>query len=407
MLKGGDAEDVVVCCVLENLNTLARRNSMKKHCCIFFTAVFVLGLLMVTINAQATEVEVPKIQLSGLIQVGAVWQNIDYDAAAPETEDHTDLCLTTVELKAKAEINEWVNVAATLLYQDPTFGGDELLPREETSVEMDQATITIGNTEEYPLYCAVGKMYVPFGALLTHFPHADHYPLIDAPLTMVLGETLEKALLVGFEQAGVSVSVYGFNGDMDEFEEDNNIESYGVDANYSMDDEAGFDLLIGASYISNIADSDTITELLHELTIDEVEEYYAGFAAYLRVGLADFFVEGEYMTFLDDVCGDDYPALAALGIPAGYEAKPVVWNVEAGYNLDWGKNLEIVLKYAGSDEAEVGGLPETRYGLCLNQDLFEDVVVSLGYLYDEFDEDEDILGRDSRNLVFAQLAVEF
>ena len=85
----------------------------------------------------------------------------------------------------------------------------------------------------------------------------------------------------------------------------------------------------------------------------------------------------------------------------------MVWNVEAGYNLDWGKNLEIVLKYAASDEAEVGGLPETRYGLCLNQDIFEDVVVSLGYLYDEFDEDEDLDGRDSRNLAFAQLAIEF
>ena len=379
---------------------------MKKHSCTFFAAVLVLGLLMVTANAQATEAEAPMIHLSGLIQVGAVWQDIDYEGTAPTVEDVSDLCLTTVELEAEAEINEWVNVVVKLLYLDPTFGGDALLTREETSVELDQATITIGNTQEFPLYCSAGKMYAPFGAILTHFPHADHYPLIDAPLTMVLGETLEKALLVGFEQAGISVSGYVFNGDMDEAEEDNQIESYGFDANYSMDDEAGFDLLVGASYISAIGESDTLTELLEHYGIHELKEYIAGFAAYLHVGFADFFVEAEYMTSLDDMEAADYPPLAALA-GADYEARPAVWNVEAGYNLDWGKNLEIVLKYAGSDEAELGGAPETRYGLCLNQDIFHDVVVSLGYLYDDFDEDEDILDRKSRNLMFAQLQVEF
>jgi hypothetical protein len=371
---------------------------MKKHGCIFFAVVFVLGLLMVTTNAQATEVEVPKIQLSGLIEVGGGYQDIDYKGVAPTEEDVSDLCLTTVELTAEAEINEWVNVATTLLYEDFTFED------HETEVEIDEAMVTIGNTEKYPLYVTAGKMYVPFGALLTNFPDD---PLINAPLTLLLGETNEKAVLVGLEHEGFSVSAYAFNGDMDETGEDNNVESYGVDANYSMEDEAGMDLLVGASYISNIADSDYITELLDELTIDEVSEYYPGFAAYLHVGLDDFFVDAEYMTFLDDVCGDDYPALGALGIPAGYEAQPAVWNVEVGYNYDWGKNLQIVLKYAGSDEAEVGGLPETRYGICLNQDIFEDVVVSLGYLNDEFDEDKDLQSRESRDLVFAQIAVEF
>jgi hypothetical protein len=372
---------------------------MKKYNCIFFAAVLVSGLLLITANAQATEAGAPMIQLSGLIEVGAVWQDIDYkQGATPAVEDVSDLCLTTVELTAEAEMNEWVHVAATLLYEDPTFG-------DETHVEMDVATVTIGNTAEYPLYCTAGKMYVPFGALLTHFPDD---PLLEAPLTLLAGETLEKALLVGFEQAGISVSAYAFNGDLDEVGEDNQIEKYGFDANYSMDDEAGFDLLVGASYISVIGESDYLTDLLHGYGITELVDYIAGFDAYLRVGFADFFIEGEYMTFLDDFEANDYPAAVTAGhFPAGYEARPAVWNVEAGYDLDWGKNLEIVLKFAGSDEAELGYFPETRYGLCLNQDIFEDVVVSLGYLYDEFDEDKDPDSRDSRNLVFAQLAVEF
>jgi hypothetical protein len=386
---------------------------MKKYNCIFFAAVLVSGLLLITANAQATEAGAPMIQLSGLIEVGAVWQDIDYQGTAPTVEDVSDLCLTTVELTAEAEMNEWVNVGVTLLYEDPTFG-------DETHLEVDMATVTIGNTEEYPLYCTAGKMYVPFGALLTHFPDD---PLLEAPLTLLLGETLEKAFLVGFEQAGFSVSAYGFNGEVDEFGEDNNIESYGVDANFSFDDEAGFDLLVGGSYISNISDSDGLTEALHAgyTALEEsplisgagLKDYVAGAAGYVHVGFAGFFVDGEYMAALDEFDIEETLTAGGTAEVKGQD-KPTVWNVEAGYNLDWGKNLEIVFKYAGSDEAEALGYPETRYGLCLNQDLFEDVVVSLGYLRDDYDEDKDdyekdgtTYHRDDKDLVFAQIAIEF
>ena len=75
--------------------------------------------------------------------------------------------------------------------------------------------------------------------------------------------------------------------------------------------------------------------------------------------------------------------------------------------VNWGRNLEIVLKYAGSDDAGDIGIPEKRYGICLNQDIFEDVIVSLGYIRDDYDEVEDVDEREERDLVFAQLAIEF
>ena len=395
---------------------------MMKHGWIVFALTFVLGLFVVTANTQALDEEALKaeikkeikeemkaeegplaaiqdhIKLSGLIEVGAVWQDIEYEGATPtEPEDESDLCLTTVELTVEAEINKWVNVAATFLYEDPTFD-------EETSVDIDVATVTIGNTEEYPLYCTAGKMYVPFGALLTHFPDD---PLLDAPLTLLLGETLEKAFLVGVEHQGFSVSAYAFNGDVDEFGEDNNVEGYGLDANYSFDDEKGFDILIGASYISNIADSDGLTDSLGDddrhggpgLGLEEIDDYVDGFDAYLHVGYAGFFVDAEYMTALDNF--EPHELAKDFG-----KAEPEVWNFEVGYNLDWGRNLEIVLKYAGSDEAEALGFPEERYGICLNQELYKDVIASLGYLYDDY-ENDDIYTRDDRDLVFAQIAVEF
>ncbi len=375
---------------------------MKKHGCIFFAAVLVLGLLMVTANAQAIETELPKIQLSGLIEVGAVWQNVE---GGPLDEDESDLCLTTVEITAEAELNEWVNVAAVFLYEDASFAWSG--EPGETTVEIDEAVVTIGNTEKYPLYATAGKMYVPFGALLTHFPDD---PLLDAPVTLLLGETLEKAVLIGVKHEGFSVSAYCFNGDMDEYGEDNTIESYGFDANFSMQDESGLDILVGGSYISNIMEADVVADRVSE-EADHlfgagnwgVDDYTDGLAGYVHVGYQDFFVDGEYMTYLDEPEFE----MSVAPFETSADAKPQVWNIEAGYNYDWGRNLEIVLKYAGSDEAEFLGIPQQRYGVCLNQDIFEDVVASVGYLWDNYTEDRDPDNREERDLVFAQIAIEF
>lgn len=336
-----------------------------------------------------------RILLSGYIEFGGAWQDIEY--ANGTSEDESDLALTTVELTAEAEVNEWVSVEATLLYEDPTFDNDE------TSVDLDAAILTIGNTEEYPVYFSAGALYVPFGGLLTHFPDD---PLVDQPLALLLGETREKAVLVGIEHHGLSLAGYLFNGDVDEVGEENQLESYGFDANYSLEGEAGFQVLVGASYISNITDSDGLTDALDELNtppgLDEVVDYVGGYDVYLQVGTAGFFIDGEYMTAADEFEPTEIPT----GAGAAEGAQPAVWNVEAGYNFDWGKGLEVALKYAGSDESDQLGFPEERYGICFNKIIFDSVTASLAYLHDEY-EDTDVDGRDERDVVVGQIAVEF
>ena len=308
---------------------------MKKHLSIIFSTILVVGLLMFTGNARASDREALKaeikkelkeemaseggilskiqdhIQIGGLIEVGAAWQDVEYQDGS--SEDDSDLCLTTVELGIEAEVNEWLNAGVLLLYEDAaSFAGDD----DETSVDLDEAIATIGNTEAYPLYFSAGKMYVPFGALLTHFPDD---PLIDQPLTLLLGETSEKAALLGVEHQGFSVSGYLFNGDTDEYGEDNHIESYGFDAHYAFDDEEGFDLLVGVSYLSNLGDSDGFADaiddaqdaLATEIAESEgieandvdlgLKDYVAGFDAYAHVGYAGFFLDVEYMTALDEL----------------------------------------------------------------------------------------------------------
>ena len=362
---------------------------MKTYGLILIGAALFLALFTLNVNAQALEEGVNPIRLSGLIEFGGAWQGVKYRDGTDA--DQSDLALTTVELTAEAEVNEWTTVEITLLYEDPSFG-------DETSVDLDVATLSTARNEGFPLSFSAGAMYVPFGALLTHFPDD---PLMDVPLTLLLGETREKAVLLGVEHQGFSLSGYLFNGDMDETGQDDQIESYGLDAHYSSGDEGVYEILIGASYISNVADSDGLEGALKErpVPVDTIEEYIGGFDVYLHVGYADFFFDAEYMTATDSFT----PTELATD---GKGAQPAVWNLEFGYNLDWGRNLEIALKYAGSDESGALGFPEGRYGIALNQEVLEGAIVSLAFLNDDY-ADDDVDGRDDRNVIYGQIAIEF
>ena len=347
-----------------------------------------------------------RITINGLLEFGGAYRSVDMNVGGHEKD--SDLAMTTVELGIAAEVNDWVSAEIALLYEDPIFENDD------TSFDVDTAIITIANTEETPAFLMAGKMFVPFGALLEHFPDD---PLIDAPLTLCLGEINEKALLIGAELEGFTVSAYVFNGDVEEAGGgDNVIESYGFDANYAFEDETqDLDMLVGASYISNIADSDGIEGMLDEdlvvevdgysLTIahdGEIKNYTPGAAVYFHVGYQDFFFDAEYMTATEEFGHGEL----LTGRTGNAGAKPEVWNIEVGYNYNWWRNLEITLKVAGSDDCEGLGFPRERYGINFNQEIFDDTVFSVGYMYDYYDKD-DHADRNSQDLVFSQIAVEF
>jgi hypothetical protein len=246
-------------------------------------------------------------------------------------------------------------------------------------------------------------MYVPYGALLEHFPDD---PLIDAPLTLCMGETLEKAALIGAEYRGFTVSAYAFNGDVEEEGGggDNVVESYGFDANYAFEDEdRGLDFLVGGSYISNVFEADVMTDALDNLEAD-LADYVGATAAYFHVGYKGLFLDAEYMAASDN---------AELCIGRSFDVSDVlkvenmeVWNFEVGYNYNWWRNLEIALKYAGSNDCDHFGFPRDRYGINFNQEIFDNTVLSLGYIYDEYDK-YDVDDRDTRDLFFSQIAIEF
>lgn len=324
-----------------------------------------------------------QVSIGGLIEVGGAYQDVQYRDGSDD--DSSDINLTTVEIGVEVNVNDWVNTEMVFLYEDETFGG-------ESGFDVDVGTVTFGNPEESPFHLSAGKMYVPYGALLTHF--ADN-PLVDGPVTLSFGEINEKAVLVGYEQSGISASGYVFNGEVDEGSDDQ-IGSFGLDVNYTVPEDKPYELFTGVSYINNIAEGG-ISEGLAGAQ-DSVRDYVDGFAAYIHVGSHNLFFDAEYMTALDE--------FNPVDMTSGASPKPSVWNFEAGYNYDWGKDLEIAFKYAGSDEAGDFGFPERRFGIGFNQEIYENIVGSIGFFRDEFHSD-DVDNRDKRNIVFGQVAVEF
>ena len=214
---------------------------------------------------------------------------------------------------------------------------------------------------------------------------------------MLFGETSEKALLVGFKYSRFSLSGYVFNGDVNEAGDSDHLNSFGFDANYRRPEGNPFGLLVGASYITNVADTDGIAD---GLEITEITDSIGGFASYLQLSYKGLFMDAEYMRALEKF------QAAELATFTGAGAEPSVWNVEVGINWNWGKNLEIAFKYAGSREAEGLGLPEDRYGVAFNQEFFDSVTGSFAYYKDEFNR-RDSEGRNNTNTFAVQIAVEF
>lgn len=366
---------------------------MKKRSCL---TIFIITLALVGfISAPAMATEKGKkpnvydnisdsLTISGLVEFAAGWTDIDYKALKDITR--SELALARVEMAFDAQVNEWVNVHALLYYERPLF--DAAVAGQPV---WDEAIVTIGNTEKFPLFLAAGLLYAPFGVQTTHLP-GD--PALLGPLTLNLGESQREAVAVGASFGGLTATVYGLRGHWDanlniDNNEDSEIGTYGADLRYEMASDNGPELLVGVSYLSNVAESDLAVETLTNppFLVTELADDYKGAAAYFQFGIAGFFFDVEYMTALDEI--------TELG---GLE--PAAWNAEVGYGTE---NLELVFQYAGTEDLDTL-LPEKRIGVGVNWEVVDKTTVSLAYFTDEFYGLDD---KDTQDTLVAVVGVEF
>lgn len=330
-----------------------------------------------------------RITLSGVLEVEAGYEDIDFDRAG--SEDSSDLVLATVELGIDAELTEHISGHVLLLWEE-----DDTEP-----MDVDEAFILMDGIGDSPVWIRAGKMYVPFGNFTSN--------MISDPLTLEIGETRESAAEIGVNLGAIYALAYVFNGDIDEAGDDSHIDNFGAQLGYTLEED-GFNLDVGISYINNILDSDGWGDEFEDFGGYELDDYVGGFGAHAVLETGAFNFIAEYICALDDPEYID----EATGMLEERDAVKV-WNLEMGYMFTLlNKEAVAAIAYQGSSDAdsmfptgyaagddELDFLPQHRYMATLGAEILPYTSLALEYLHDEYEDD------DSADIITAQLALEF
>ncbi len=331
--------------------------------------------LLATEEAKAGEKGLGEyVEFSGLVEVEAV------TATSYDHQKSSDLSLATMELGLQVHISDWSHAQATLLYEEGA---------EDDDLEVDEATITLGHREKFPVGLTVGKKYLPFGSFLTS--------MVSDPLTLELGEINETVAQVGWQADGLYGSAYIFKSDIKEQGEEDKIRGYGVSGGLARQFGALF-CDLGVGWLNNIADTDGLGE---HLAADEVQEYVPGLAGHLLVSYEPYRFFAEYVGGLASFHRSEMAF-------SGQGARPRAWAVEVGYQTALkGRETLFALGYQGTDQALALELPEARYLATVRLTLLANTSLALEYGQDrDYDPKEGGTGKSGSSATL-QLAVEF
>jgi len=273
--------------------------------------------------AKAKKGPLDKLQLGGAIEVEAGKRR---DFAGVRTSDFT---LTTAEFDFEADIVTWGKAELSLQWIScPTPCGDAAADK----ITVNEALITFGKPEKFPLYLKAGRGVVPFGISTgtTVAAKLEETLTITGPLTVEIFETKEDHVLLGAKAYGFRAGAYVYDGSTNQQGGGGKrLEHYGFTAGYAVQtDTVSFD--IGADLIDSVFDTDGLTTAFPTLQNRGKRGYISGIAAHAKLGLWGFSLVGEYDTAYDEARVFFGPASSRRT----FHVQPQAWQVEAGYTTE-------------------------------------------------------------------------
>ena len=289
-----------------------------------------MACMALTLVSGPTLAQPGNLDISGLTEVEFYTLNSDTHG------DSSDFLVPTLEFGIEAGLSEQVNVAVTLLAED--IGSDE-----QTSLEIDEAVIHLAMARGT---LTLGHTGMPFGRYETN--------ALSDPLTLLLGETAESAIIYRTQSdSGLSLAAFLFNGDVDDGEDAINDLGFSIgitQQNWS----------VGADYISNLGDSDTLGDLDNPGENDDV----AGFA------LHGTFTRGSLSLIIEQVRAMDS---FSIGDAAGLQ--PSASQLEIA--IDLGDDRLVALSLSSSEEAHNLLQYETQTALAYKSPVFQHLSMGL------------------------------
>ena len=306
------------------------------------------------------------LSLSGLAKIEAT--SFDNNFRNNISNAGRDDALTAVQLGFKLDISKQVEAEIILDFRDKTTGS-----------ALDEAFVEL-NSGSWGL--SVGKQTLPFGSYYSHF--------ITGPL-LEFGETRATALLIGYHyDSGVDFSAFTYQGRARKSNVDERINDWAVAAEAKLLDDR---VLLGASYLSDLADSDV--QLLKGFD-NQYPSRVGAWNAYavLRAGTAE-------------VSFEMLRAVRAFRALPPTADQPRAWNFEIAYypTATW----QVAARFERS--AELRDQPERRVGVAVTWLAYGVVTISIEALRADFkpgfvlDDNGNELRRQT--LFATQLSLEF
>jgi hypothetical protein len=298
-----------------------------------------------------------RLSFAGLVELEGSYTDND----GFSDDEASDIVVATVELAIGAVITDDITAELAFLYEE-----------DDTDFEVDIATIAIDDIADLNINLLMGQFYQPFGRFETN--------MVNDTLVLETAETRLTSALIAWGTGPFSVGAYIFNGDVDSG--DDTLDNFGLTTNLETED-----FTLGFDYISNVYDSDAISDLIPGGQVDDKEGalIVRGTTA---VGPVNFI--GEY--FIAEELGD-------FG-----DIEPEILHLEIGMQLG---GWLVSGAYQTTDDAVALGLPENRYSVSAGTTIVENVAVTIEYWYDEDYDESDGGTDDDANSIVAQISVFF
>lgn len=309
---------------------------------------------------------------------------LEVEAATSENyagEKGSDIALATAAVNMDAVLNDRVSGTIALLYEE-----------DETDFGLDEAYINLKVNDITSV--VAGRMYVPFGNFESN--------MISDPYTLELGETSEAAVMLAFGSGNISGSLYTFNGDSIEAataaDNDDDELSFGANIEFANDS-----LSFGASYISNIADTDSLQALeqdppLPTPTPGVVDSTVAGMGVHFGYRINKFSIIAEHVAAMDNFVAGDLDGLVTEDIT------PTATNVELAFDTG---SFVIAAAYQTTEDALILGFPETATSATVSFEVAPGAGLAFEYKSAEDYSTADGGTGETENTFTAQLAIEF
>ncbi|QHG92568.1 LbtU family siderophore porin [Coxiella endosymbiont of Amblyomma sculptum] len=278
----------------------------------------------------------------------------------------SNINLSSVELDTYVRSNLWTSGYMSLNY-DPsksTSGSSHIF--------VDRAFIAIGNLSRFPFYASIGQVDVPFGRYKS--------AMITSPVTQSLGRTQTRAVTIGYQQTGNSAlhaEMFGYQEPKNLFPSQNSRRNqWGADIGYEFNTGGRIGSEIGASLISNLADSQGMQEAVFSSKNKTLHHAVQAVDLYGSLSVDPVIFTAEYVRALKSFDVSD----------VGFEnqgACPTAFHTEVNYVFHMGSRPgSFGFGYGHTTQAAILGLPQDRYSIFCNVGIWKDTNFSLEYRHD-------------------------